>query len=1397
MSMGFDRRSQRRRPWSNQSGIITLLKATILLSSVTVPSVVNAEAPAGVTVTRATLETLVKSRVLAKAKLEPVWAGLLEHGSAAINTHSQGLSLHSHHHPADELDRSQTSPKGGVKEKRKESDGGGGGGGGSAAPGADANFVNWNVAEWPALTINSAADVLDGVVAVLTTPVTLHITMATGWMLLLGLIVLLGSTKRGFAKASMLLIGSIILHHIANVVLMSRDGNGLLEGGSALGWVQALVGVPMYVAPLFTTVKAAWSIMHSFGLVRGSEISSMVRHVRSNHHHHRHHHYHHPRVHRACLVLEAVLFSVSIVMYRGSKHKFSQAKLLLVPIFGSAYLAVASLVFLLTGVPHTLTGDGSAVSKPLPLASAVFAAVLLRVGGGAASGLGGLDALLSQFGLHAVLATTNARMDEIGRVVESKLSEIGGVMRIKLSELGDLAGSKLAEAAAALSHKWEALLAGGGARGAPSRLVYLFVQDQVAWAAQTANWCAARLLYVWSATTAHTHTDLELNITAREPLRSTVNDARQSRSSERGGGKAKGGARAAGGKETAMPGRGRGDLRALETPALRAKLGTALSTLSTTTGTAVDTLKAAHARMDQQLGDLSTTLDPHVRHGCVVTAWVVIVLGGAMVGRMASGRPKRRAAMERKRPKKESNSGPPSSSPLKALREAFNSTLVDDGQSDSDSEVEEDKSTEMVGPKEDKTKDMGRLKFVTFHSQTLGMRFTIKKELTTGDLHAVITEVTAGGAADKLGVHVNDRMISINNVPIAFEDNSIALEDKSIDALAARPLTLCLERDANEDGRDTPNVYRAKKYAAAPIPKELPSSGEGGSTGPDVKGQISQLNWIRRLVSKKKRRLQQDGFDLDLTYITPNLLAMGFPSSGVKGMYRNPASEVKKFLQSKHGEHYWVTNLCSERSYSPSLFDERVSRHPFDDHQPPRLQQMGQFCAEAAAWLEADPRNVLAVHCKAGKGRTGVMLCAYLLWANECHTADDALAFYGIARTANGKGVTIPSQIRFIRYFHQLLEQHDEETGARRRAGSIGLAGAGADSDDNRAAQKLLTDEVMHRMSGFYTDGIPDESDGEDEDESGDAVPYTPKGGGSASGGNGSTPTAPRTMIGRSAPSDRHLGAATAAGTLAIANSPAPAGEMPSFVSPLDPDLKIKLAAAGAATRQAAAVPWPEISLAGEPFGFVPRRPVAITKIVLSSVPSVSRGGNFAPFFEISTPTVLGPTPASSSERPMYKYRSTEFLRVGSYKRGPAPLELPVPNVPAVDEVRIVFSHLGATSRTKAFMLWFHTSFLPPTDASKRGGGKGGSTGGRLRLGKAELDKACKDVMGKVFAEDFAVEIFFDELGSERPLPDNTALPNSPSKKARNSRAGKSSPKSPTRQAEGPAGNAQKSQRFV
>ena len=185
----------------------------------------------------------------------------------------------------------------------------------------------------------------------------------------------------------------------------------------------------------------------------------------------------------------------------------------------------------------------------------------------------------------------------------------------------------------------------------------------------------------------------------------------------------------------------------------------------------------------------------------------------------------------------------------------------------------------------------------------------------------------------------------------------------------------------------------------------------------------NKKNLVKALVSKKKNRFCYDGFDLDLTYITNRIIAMGLPSTNLEGLYRNPMEEVQRFLNTRHPSHYKVYNLCEERDYPKNSFYKQ-DIFPFQDHEAPPLNLMKSFCEDAKKFLDEDKNNVIAVHCKAGKGRTGTLICCLLLYMNVFETAKESLLYYGIMRAENGKGVTIPSQIRYVNYFEEILKSN-------------------------------------------------------------------------------------------------------------------------------------------------------------------------------------------------------------------------------------------------------------------------------------------------------------------------------------------------------------------------------------
>ncbi|KAK2991559.1 hypothetical protein RJ640_016594 [Escallonia rubra] len=197
----------------------------------------------------------------------------------------------------------------------------------------------------------------------------------------------------------------------------------------------------------------------------------------------------------------------------------------------------------------------------------------------------------------------------------------------------------------------------------------------------------------------------------------------------------------------------------------------------------------------------------------------------------------------------------------------------------------------------------------------------------------------------------------------------------------------------------------------------------------------------RHVVSQNKRRYQEGGFDLDMTYITENIIAMGFPagdmSSGffgyVEGFYRNHMEEVIKFFETHHKGKYKVYNLCSERLYDASLFEGKLASFPFDDHNCPPIQLIISFCQSAYSWLKEDIENVVVVHCKAGMARTGLMISSLLLYLKFFPTAEESIDYYNQKRCFDGKGLVLPSQIRYVKYFERIQTYFNGENQPGRR----------------------------------------------------------------------------------------------------------------------------------------------------------------------------------------------------------------------------------------------------------------------------------------------------------------------------------------------------------------------------
>lgn len=75
------------------------------------------------------------------------------------------------------------------------------------------------------------------------------------------------------------------------------------------------------------------------------------------------------------------------------------------------------------------------------------------------------------------------------------------------------------------------------------------------------------------------------------------------------------------------------------------------------------------------------------------------------------------------------------------------------------------------------------------------------------------------------------------------------------------------------------------------------------------------------------------------------------------------------------------------------------------DHNAPAFELLLPCCAHMHSYLQNDQDNIVAVHCKAGKGRTGLIIVCYLLYGGLHCKAVTARKFYDTQRCHDLKGV--------------------------------------------------------------------------------------------------------------------------------------------------------------------------------------------------------------------------------------------------------------------------------------------------------------------------------------------------------------------------------------------------------
>ncbi|XP_068170656.1 tensin-2-like isoform X2 [Antennarius striatus] len=163
-------------------------------------------------------------------------------------------------------------------------------------------------------------------------------------------------------------------------------------------------------------------------------------------------------------------------------------------------------------------------------------------------------------------------------------------------------------------------------------------------------------------------------------------------------------------------------------------------------------------------------------------------------------------------------------------------------------------------------------------------------------------------------------------------------------------------------------------------------------------------------------------YDFDLTYITERIISVFFTPDLEEQRYRRNLQEVASMLKSKHQDKFLLLNL-SEKRHEITRLNPKVQDYGWPDFHAPPLDRICAVCKAMENCLTSDPQNVVVLHCKGNKGKTGVIVAAYMHYSKISAGVDQVLTTVAMRKFCEEQVSSSlqPSQKRYIYYFSSLL----------------------------------------------------------------------------------------------------------------------------------------------------------------------------------------------------------------------------------------------------------------------------------------------------------------------------------------------------------------------------------------